>query len=362
MLLQIDLTATEALAETSPGLFHAAVNDLTLVLLGDVGPAVLESGVGLWELLAGIALAWTGMKMALGQRLQVGDVILQIVTLMIPRTMLFFYGTALPGVGMNFPQILASQGAWLTEAILQDGISIMFAQVERIGTDYLQMWYGGEDGELGFVEGIVAAVKTVTSIWNSILTILPLTVMVLLGLVVAFVCLGQVVVAGFGLAVATCFGPLFIPWLVYSPMSFLFWGWFRTVLILTLYAPLAAAVLRVFGLTVLTWIEPLVAPNAGVGMTAATAAATVSGIITKNPAAALAASSVGILFVIGFSVIGLIAALKVPQLASSLVSGSGMGSGVGEMLGAAAAVGGSMVSGAAALRTSTAGLGRVGRR
>ena len=39
---------------------------------------------------------------------------------------------------------------------------------------------------------------------------------------------------------------MFIPWLLFEPLAFLFWGWFRTLMVYTLYGVVAGAILRVF--------------------------------------------------------------------------------------------------------------------
>ena len=39
--------------------------------------------------------------------------------------------------------------------------------------------------------------------------------------------------------------PVFIPWMVFPQLSFLFWGWFRTVLVYSLYGAVAGAIFRI---------------------------------------------------------------------------------------------------------------------
>ena len=40
-------------------------------------------------------------------------------------------------------------------------------------------------------------------------------------------------------------GSVFIPWMVFPQLSFLFWDWFRTVLVYSLYGAVAGAILRI---------------------------------------------------------------------------------------------------------------------
>ena len=56
----------------------------------------------------------------------------------------------------------------------------------------------------------------------------------------------QVIWAQVAIAIVILLGPVFIAFLLFEPLSFLFWGWFRTLLVYTLYGVVAGAVLRVF--------------------------------------------------------------------------------------------------------------------
>ena len=39
--------------------------------------------------------------------------------------------------------------------------------------------------------------------------------------------------------ILTFVGPMMIPWLVFEPMAFLFWGWFRSMITFALYGAIA---------------------------------------------------------------------------------------------------------------------------
>ena len=43
------------------------------------------------------------------------------------------------------------------------------------------------------------------------------------------------------LAIVILLGPVFIPWLLFEPLAFLFWGWFRTLMVYTLYGVVAGS-------------------------------------------------------------------------------------------------------------------------
>ena len=56
----------------------------------------------------------------------------------------------------------------------------------------------------------------------------------------------QVIWAQMALLILTFVGPMMIPWLVFEPMAFLFWGWFRSMITFALYGAIAGAIMRVF--------------------------------------------------------------------------------------------------------------------
>ena len=56
--------------------------------------------------------------------------------------------------------------------------------------------------------------------------------MALMMLILSAVVYAQVVWAQIALAILIILGPIFIPFLVFDPLSFLFWGWFRAMIYL----------------------------------------------------------------------------------------------------------------------------------
>ena len=73
----------------------------------------------------------------------------------------------------------------------------------------------------------------------------------------AAVTYAQVIWAHVALAILTILGPIFIPFLVFEPLSFLFWGWFRAMITYSLYAVIAGAVLRVFSAVGIAYVTSL---------------------------------------------------------------------------------------------------------
>ena len=73
-----------------------------------------------------------------------------------------------------------------------------------------------------------------------------MALLVLMLIVLFAVTYAQVIWAQIALAILIILGPIFIPFLVFEPLAFLFWGWFKGMLTYSLYAVIAGCVLRVF--------------------------------------------------------------------------------------------------------------------
>ena len=118
--------------------------------------------------------------------------------------------------------------------------------------------------------------------------------------------MAQVIWAQFALAVAILIGPILIPWMVFPPMSFLFWGWFRTLLTYTFYGVIAGAVFNIFMNVGLAFLDRLI--------TVTLTFEDLSGVFRW--------------YIILWPLIisGILASLKVGELAQLLVSGAGSAS------------------------------------
>ena len=107
----------------------------------------------------------------------------------------------------------------------------------------------------GWIEAMIYAVIGVVLSWSSTMFFGFLFRMAFLLLYA--VCLAQVLWAQLALGILVYLGPVLIPWLVWKPMAWLFWGWFRAIWTYSFYSIIAAAVLRVYGAIAITMIETL---------------------------------------------------------------------------------------------------------
>ena len=129
--------------------------------------------------------------------------------------------------------------------------------------------------------------------------------MALMMLVLSAVTYAQVIWAQIALAILIILGPVFIPFLVFEPLSFLFWGWFRAMITYSLYAVIAGAVLRVFSAVGIAFITSMGQAN-----------------LNFN---SLMEVGLWMLAVVPFFIAGMLASLKIGEMASMLVTGGGAG-------------------------------------
>lgn len=286
---------------------HNFPHFLDQVLQGLVGTGadpIHQSGLALWRGLAGVVVAWKGLEIMYSGTFQPWQIVRTIIGLWIPWIMLQFYNTNIPGVGYSFPGVVVAGGNWLQNFFLADLTSTWNIEMNNLSQSLnasmqdkwakLDIW-GALTGGAHLV--MTAAVEAFTKIF------LFFSMLVLYSLTYA-----QVLWAQIAIAIILLLGPIFIPWLVFGPLSFLFWGWFRTLVTFSLYGAIAGAVMRVF---------------LGVGL----------GFVTTFARADYAQegsiATVGkwMLALIPLVLAGIWAALKVGELASMLVAGAGGGGG-----------------------------------
>ncbi len=335
--MAISTDAATTTAESNPAAIESLVNSFTSQLVADVGGRVLDSGVALWSGLAAIVIAWQAMKIMLTARWSPGEIVQSLVVLTIPRAMLWWYETPLPGTSLTLPQAIVSQGAWLTQAILDDGMTLLWKGIQELWERVVGNLTDLSLHPLTWIRAGGTLVNLYSLGW-------PLLVAVVGIVAMAAIAIGQILWAGFGIAMCSVLGPLAIPWLIFSPMSFLFWGWFRTLLIFSLYAPIAAAVLRVFVLSVVEFALFMVSDWNSV--TGAAGAAIAKGLATSAMKPFMS------LVIIMLVLVGLLATIRVPTFAASLISGSGAG-GIGEVFGTLISTVTTVVGGKAAVAAAT---------
>lgn len=287
-------------------------------LMASVAPAVAGAGMQLWQGLALIVVVWTGAQMALsGGGINMAAVVRLVIGLSIPLGMLQFYTTPLPGAGRSVPELITGMGEWLQLMIVADAGTAMLEQLALAGTAWRELL--GAGGPLGgtgsFGWNLLTDLPAVLDTAFDLAVSATLMMLLAIGLMVVFA-LGQAQVmwAQLALSIALLLGPVFIPWLLVPQLSFLFWGWFRTVLVYSLYGAVAAAIFRI-------------TTELGVFVVQGWMADMASGVEWAGPTGISTAWQRSVVTVPYIVAAGL-ATLKVGELTQMLVSGGGnVGSG-----------------------------------
>ncbi len=291
-------------------------------------PPLLGLGENLWAGLASVVVVWTGLRIAFaGHQFNFWTIVQMILGLAIPLAMLRFYAVDIPGVALPFPLVIPA-GADQIALIFQADISAEVGQAQARLTNALQQnletlpdipW-----GEINIFQLGKVLLQNLSA-W--LLTFVFGLFFTLVFIVIYAICLAQTIWAKLALAILIYLGPAMIPWLVWSPMSFLFWGWFRALWTYSLYSVIAHAVLRVFAAISVTLINSM------------NQAILAGEAPTSGPTA-----GAFLLAVIPFLIASFLAALKVPELAGAIVGSPGGGSGFLGVAASAATKGGAKVA------------------
>lgn len=284
--------------------FGGFVDQVLASMVGSGAPELHQAGLQLWTGLAAVVVVWKGLQIAYSGTFQPWDLIRTIIGLWIPWVMLQYYRSDIPGVGDSFPGIVVAGGSWLQNYFVGNLASTWNVEMSRLGADLntnmntqwqkLNIWSALSSGAHLIM---TAAVEAFTKIF------LFFTLLALYAITYA-----QVLWAQIAIAILMFLGPLFIPWLVFDPMSFLFWGWFRSLVTFALYGAIAGAVMRVF---------------LGVGL----GFVTTFGQADASEEGSILTVAKWMLALVPLALSGIWAALKVGELASMLVSGTGGGGG-----------------------------------
>ena len=176
-----------------------------------------------------------------------------VIGIWIPWVMLQFYTTNLPVMGFTFPHMIVAGGNWLNDLLVDDSVASVQEELTKLFKELSDAQEAAvESGDLLDVltSGFQATMTQITAFFVVLF-------MALMMLVLSAVTYAQVIWAQIALAILIIVGPIFIPFLVFEPMAFLFWGWFRAMITYSLYAVIAGAVLRVFSAVGIAFITSM---------------------------------------------------------------------------------------------------------
>ena len=267
-------------------------------VVGSASSSIVQAGDELWLAIATIAVSWAGLQAAFSGTFNPWEMVKLVIVLSIPKTMLHYYSQALPHTASTFPQIVVEQGIWLQNMFVSDIVSGMHTELNFLFTQHgraiLAAWQRIDIEDLSPATAYAVVTQAVPSVAFILFGLLLMALF--------FITYAQVLWGHLAVSISILLGPMFIPWLVFEPMAFLFWGWFRTVLTYSLYAAIAGAILRIWG---------------GVGL----------GYVTtfshSPPLDNFASVVYWSLILLPLCAAGILAAWKVGEMASLLVSGAG---------------------------------------
>ena len=294
------------------------------------GGEIFTTGNAMWTALSLIVIVLTGAKVAFSGTIQPWEIAKMVIGLWIPWVMLQFYTTLIPGMAFAFPGMLAAGGNWLHNLLIGDAVYAMQTELGNlVHTMTANIEAQAEQGDvIGVISGGLHSVLTL------IAGVVMTSFMVLMLVLLAAITYAQVIWAQIALALLIILGPMFIPFLVFDPLAFLFWGWFRAMITYSLYAVIAGAVLRVFSAVGLAYVTSL--GNASLDLQS------------------LSDLGLWILAILPLFISGILASLKCGELAAMLVTSAGAaGSGLMSMATTGASV--AATGGAAAAAKAGAG-------
>ena len=299
-------------------------------LTAAAGGEIFTTGNAMWTALSLIVIVLTGSKIAFSGTIQAWEIAKMVIGLWIPWVMLQFYTNNIPGMAFTFPAMLAAGGNWLHNLLIGDAV---YAMQTELGNLIFSVTSNVEAQAIqGNVLGMIS--EGVHGMLSLIAGVLMMYFMVLLLMLLAAFTYAQVIWAQIALAILIIIGPMFIPFLVFDPLAFLFWGWFRAMITYSLYAVIAGAVLRVFSAVGLAYITSFSSASLDLR--------------------SFADMGYWMLAILPLFISGILASLKCGELASMLVTGAGAaGSGLMSMATTGASV--AATGGAAAAARAGAG-------
>lgn len=317
---------------------YTALNAVLRVLIEDTSAATLDAGWNLYWGLAVILVVWTGLERAFSGSLDMWEYWRLIFALAVPMTMLQAYAQplrltaalpiTLPGSAdpLTFPELITAQGTWLAQEI-NDGGQERFALFMRSLGSKLYDTFTFAEADVSIWQKLNPYLWVQALLGSGLAIILATLALLVTGLAL-IIGWAQVMFAQVAIAVCVVLGPVLIPWILVSPMAFLFWGWFRSMITYGLYAAVSAAIFRV-GLALLEGTTTRVFDAVDVGRLVS---------MTADERFEHGGDAIPWLITLLVCSLAVITSfLKIPSIASGLVSGQAGGESIGAALGTVAA-------------------------
>ena len=225
MQIQLDPNIPTNLSPEQLRDFKTFLDHALDALSAAAGNEIFTMGNAMLGFLAVIVVVLTGLKTAFSGNIQPWELVRVVIGIWIPWVMLQFYTTTIPGMIHTFPGMIAAGGNWLHELLIGDSLYAVQSEL----TDLFKALAKGQDAatKQGDLLNIVST--GLHASMTAIVGFVMVLFMAFMLLILAAVTYAQVIWAQVALAILIILGPIFIPFLVFDPLSFLFWGWFRAM-------------------------------------------------------------------------------------------------------------------------------------
>jgi hypothetical protein len=201
---------------------QAALMDLLLTR----EPAFIQYGIRLFIGLATIAIIAQGIKTILAHHAGLTDQIGALAILLLKACgvygLLVFYDAPIPGVGVSFTNVITDSIASFMSVLDARALENTFHHLDVLWAKFL-----------------------VPDSWALLSNLMYWTLLLVLTVTKCF----ALAVVAFGLiasAVCALLGPLFLPWLMFSSLSWMAWGWLKSFISYSFVPVVAMAYLMVF--------------------------------------------------------------------------------------------------------------------
>ena len=230
---------------------------LAIVIGAGAQATLLGWGNQMAQGIAVILIVWTGLRIAFSGTFQAWELIRFIFLIGLPLFMLNFYATAIPGIGLSFPELITEQGDEIRDLFGADAIARGMQAVMALAHDHMQI-VGEQADSISIFNAIRTGGKQVThlALMTAILGSFVLGMIVVIALALA-----QIIFAKVAIAVLVTLGPIFIPFMIVPKMDFLFWGWFKALIQYSLYSAIAAIMIGLWTRIILGFARGLSAQD-----------------------------------------------------------------------------------------------------
>ena len=181
-----------------------------------------------------IILVWTGVQMMLQGGLDMGSLISTLLSIALPVMILDGYGAGSYVWGdIAFTDIFVNTARWASEALISNSFDSFVDQLVAMWRRVEDAFYSADNADAGLWNSIKNAFGFVTGAVGALFV----------GYVIGFFAIGvllfiltppvmlycQYLWGLVTMLVAILLGPIFVPFLLIPQLSFLFWGWIRSL-------------------------------------------------------------------------------------------------------------------------------------